>query len=315
MLVLNEYSVCRSVLKSETFGVFPISDRYRELERRFGHDFRAVIALLERLPPFLDGEAHKASRRTLATFQAKGHQLQLKAAERWFAHFGKAVLQPGCRIDLLTDFACPLFRAIGEAYARAMHLPEEATNLAEDIPLLFSSYTPLGRRLELNQALGLMESAGGEMIYDHLALLALGVRPLTGSLALSLHHVFAEQPTMMLSAMRWPATFPVSALHFIDRIALAPVEISGRLVAQGERVRCLTFAEEWSDEERRANLFGGGAHLCLGQSLSRQLWEMAVAFFSRHDLLAEVLALHVTPKHEPFNMPDACQVVFSRASR
>ena len=62
MRVIYDYELSRAIAASRSFSAYPMADRYRELATRFGHDFGPSIALLERLPAFMDGDAHRAMR-------------------------------------------------------------------------------------------------------------------------------------------------------------------------------------------------------------------------------------------------------------
>jgi cytochrome P450 len=308
MRVIADYELSRAIVASRAFGAYPMADRYRELSARFGHDLGPSIALLERLPTFMDGDAHRAMREAMARAFAAIRQSQLAAAEAFLADFGPARLRPGGRVDLMEDFARPLFKRMTEAAVTARNLPDAAVALVADVPLLFSPFTALKTRLEINQRLGRLIAQQGEEVICDLGLLALGVRPLTGGLARSLHATVSDHDGSRLSAMAWPARMIFSPVTYVDRLCLEPVALDGETFAVGEHLRCEIQPADWTPEHRQVTMFGVGAHLCLGRPISEQIWGLSVALFAAKALRATAAPLVMKQGSDPFDLPAHCPI-------
>lgn len=313
MQIIGEYSLSRAILISELFQNLPMAEQYRALQRRLGHDFSAIIALCDRLGPFLSGEEHKVCRKFMAMRLAEVRPLHEAGLYQFLDTFAATRLRAGERFDLFADFSAPMFRAMIEPTIAGADLPPTVLDLVDDIPWLFAMQTPLKKRIAINQALSAAIAGRSESVLDHIAVLVLGIRPLTGSLGLSLHRVFSDQPGVALRDMRWPETFVDSSLQYADRIAQEPVRLGEVSIAEGERVRCLVQDEAWSAQERQSTLFGVGKHLCLGRPLSELVWQQSVACFSRHALFARITPLQIRTDSEPFRLSRQYEVVLEQA--
>jgi cytochrome P450 len=311
--VISDYELSRRVVASKAFRPFTIAENYSELSARFGHDFGPAISLFARFPAFMDGEAHKRMRMAMARLNERNKPQQLEAAAEFLRRFEAEALRPGNELDLMGDLAVPLFRAIGEAATSLAEAPAEVRALAEQVPVLFATFTPLKQRLRISERLNAAMAEFGEGILDDLALLGAGIAPLVGSLALSLHAVFRQNPAVSFSAIAWPQAFPESAVQYVDRICKVPVSLGGESFAPGEFIRCLIQSPEWSPEENRSLTFGAGQHLCLGRSLSELVWVMTVRTFAAHDWRAEPGALVMEDKAEPFERPARAPIVIREA--
>ncbi len=180
----------------------------------------------------MDGDAHRTMREAMARAFAAIRQPQLAVAKEFLAAFGATRLRPGSRFDLMDDLARPMFKVMSEIAMTARQVPEAAIALVADVPLLFSPFTALKTRLEINERLGVVIAEHGEEIICDLGLLVLGVRPLTGGVARSLHATISSHQGGLLSAMPWPARLILSPVTYVDRICLEPMALGG------EEFRC-----------------------------------------------------------------------------
>ena len=320
MHLLVEGPAVRPVLESADFGTWSMADRYREMGRRLGVDLAASIALLESLPVFLDGEPHMAARRSLARCYRQQRQAQIAAAGLFLHEFGERHLRGGAELDLMADLAWPLFVALARAdnaFVRA--LPGEtgdatdALGLLEGILLLFSPQPPLKRRFEVDRRLGQAMARHGADLCRDISLMLLGLRPLTGSLAWSLHGTLARQSGTPLSECRWPSGFIRSSLPFVDRVCRRETVVAAQRVRAGQRVRCVLDPGDGGDSALRPEwdsglFFGAGPHRCLGRTLAEQVWAMTVELLSAQPLRARVEPMTVRDDDEPFLMPVRCRV-------
>lgn len=304
------------MLASRDLRAYPMGDRYRDLTRRLGHDFSASIALMERLPIFIEGPAHKRVRKAMALRNEANKPVQLAAVSAFIDRFAQGRLRPGESVDLFEDFGKPLFEAM---VLSAPELPTpsltgrgaDIARLVTEFPLLFFPSTSLKRRLAINALLASIVAGQPDDILDELALLVLGVYPLSGSLALSLHATIADNPGARLDAIPWPAEFPQSSLHFVDRESTRETTIAGEHFAAGERIRCMLRGGDWNEAQVRSLFFGAGLHTCLGKQLSETIWAMTTQAFAACPLVAEALPLVMQPDQEPFRLPARAQVRLS----
>jgi hypothetical protein len=278
------------------------------LSARYGHDFAPSIALLEGLPIFVDGDPHSAVRQAMARVFGAIRQPQLAAAGEFLADFGAAMLQPGKSFDLMDDLSRPLFRAMTRVATIARDLPDAVLDLIDEIPLLFSPMTALKQRLAINARVAALTTQHGTEILCDVGLMVLGVRPLTGSLARSLHATVADHQGSLLSAMPWPARITQSAVTYADRLCLEPVTLCGESFDVGDHLRCMIQVPAWSAEQRQTTMFGVGPHLCLGRPISEQIWTHSVELFSVRDLRASAGPLTMNPGNEPFDLPAHCPI-------
>lgn len=310
--VVSDYQVSRKVIASRDFSTFRMADTYRSLAARLGQDFSASIALLDRLPTFMEGADHKRIRMAMARKNDTNKARQLATVDRFLQDFASRELRAGNTIDLMSDFTLPLYSAFSLGATSADDLPPGIFDVVRRFPALFAANTPLKERYAIEAALVAL-TGGGEVhddIFDDLALLVLGIYPLTGGLALTLHATFAEQAGTSLSAIDWPTRFATSALRYVDRICLRDTTVEGASFAAEERVRCMVQVPEWGHELNHGMTFGTGAHTCLGRAMSEFVWTMVTRRFAKHDLLAEAGELVLKPNGEPFDLPARAMVTF-----
>ena len=117
--VISDYQVSRKVIASRDFSTFRMADEYRTLAARLGHGFSASIALLDRLPTFMEGADHKRVRMAMARRNDANKVRQLAAVDRFLQDFVARELRADNTIDLMTDFALPLY----SAFSLARHRP------------------------------------------------------------------------------------------------------------------------------------------------------------------------------------------------
>lgn len=308
MRVITDYELSRTIVASRSFGAWPMAGGYRELSSRFGHDFAPTIALLERLPTFMDGDPHSAMRQAMARIFAANREPQLAAAKSVLAAFGAARLRPGQHIDLMDDLSRPMFRSMTKVATTACGLADSVVDLVDELPLLFSPFTALKQRLALNARIGEIIAGHGSDILCDLGLMVLGARPLTGGLARSIHATIANHPGERLSAMRWPDRIILSPVTYVDRLCLEPVTLGGESFAIGDHLRCQIQRADWTAEQRRSTMFGVGAHLCLGRPISEQIWALAVELFAGVALCATAGPVTMAGGSDPFDLPAHCPI-------
>lgn len=310
MQIVGRSDLSRRVLASRDFKAFALADIYRDLSVRFGHDFSPAVDIIERLPTFVSGESHKRLRASMARANAQRSPAQIAAVAEYLHAFQHRLSSGRVEMDLLADFALPIFRAIGTASLGPRDDAGAIVALAEQIPHLFSTFTSLRQRLEINEDIRSLMAKFGDEFLDDFALLVLGARPLPGALALSLHAIFRENCGTRTGEISWPDHFTHSPLPYADRVSLRPVSIDGEAFEPDQRVRCPVQSPDWTPAENRSLMFGTGSHLCLGRGLSERIWAMVVDMFVAADCLAEAGELEMSMTSEPFDFPVKVGVTF-----
>jgi hypothetical protein len=308
MIIFKDTIAVGSVLRSDKFGQYSMSERYRELKQRTGLDFDATIQLMDFLPAFLDGDRHKTIRKAMARQLAATKKLQEEtAATRIVFLFDKLFIPPSA-IELVSQFALPLWRDIS---ASIVDHNQDALDLINEIPLLFFPTPSIRERMKINKKLEKFIENNQKNIDDtlcNLALRVLGTRPFVGSLVLSLYQTIAENAGKKSNEIQWPRIFPASSLTFVDRICKHATQIGNDAFSVGARVRCCTQHETHSSEENSALLFGLGVHTCLGKGISEFVWKALTQHLSRLGARLAPLDIQIEADTEPFFMPSVARI-------
>ena len=259
---------------SPMFDCYSMGDAYRQLSVESGLNFPTVIALLDRMPTFLNGAAHRRKRSDLARrYAARSGAIETNL-RLGIAEIAADIQATDGMYDVLDGLARPLWRAVADAL-----LPEALPYSPEfDIlPALFTPHTSLRKRTRGEALLRDLTERHGADILDDLALITLGARPFVNAFAFSVHAVVQRQPGQRLRDMDYPEHFPMSGLRYVDRITTRDETIDDIPVPQGTRVRCVIIDETYTSEQNARNLFGMGAHLCIGRRASVVGWQWRCA--------------------------------------
>lgn len=307
MKTVEDARLTKEIILSPDFRTYSMADRYRQLQARTKHDFSAAIRLLEYLPVFIDGDHHMRIRKAMAKQVSRTQKCQFSTSVEQLDQLIASKLLPGTEMDLVDDFAQPLWRAIsGSIVPRNPAMLQ----LVDDVPALFSPILSIAKRIELCDRIEAFLNLQGEDEEDELILLCLatlGTRPFAGTLSLSLYEIIGSNTGKRFCEITWPEAFPVSSLRFVDRICLRPVSMVGHNFEAGERVRCFTQRSHYTVEENSSALFGFGSHTCLGKSISERVWKLVVAKLSQSTIKADCLGLTISPHNDPFYMAqEAC---------
>lgn len=284
-----------------------MAEVYREMSKNTGLDFSAVVRLMDNLPIFLSGNPHKERRREMAKVYAATRAQQDQAIEYALENIATRIEATHGAFDLFQEVSVPIWDAIFGAICPAKTALQE---LVSELPELFYPGTSVRHRKRLNDKLEVVLRESGDELLDQIALLTLGVRPLTATLALSLHKLARDNAGSRLCDIVFPASYPESALRFVDRIALQEVRPDGCPHPAGTRFRCISFDETYTPEQNEKSLYGMGAHVCLGRPISQFIWGRIGAFFAKSEKTIHPGELSVTVR-EPFVLPTTCIVIVS----
>jgi len=263
---------------SRDFKVWPMASSYRDMSAATGIDFSAVIGIFEAHPLFLNGADHKAARAYAAKFLSANRRAHEAVIDAVVDDVVAQIDKRQGDFDLLTELGDVVWDALAQSYCGAR---DDLGPLSLSLQGLFLPKTPLRVRKKTNDRLQAIIDEDGKEALDQIILAVLGLRALSGGLVLSLHRIVTENHGKRLCDIAFPETYSESILRFADRLNAEPVVVSGCPYAAGTVFRCVTFDADYRLEENAKNLFGAGAHLCLGRTVSQYVWDRMVARLSQ----------------------------------
>ena len=295
-----------NIASSDDFIAFPMGSKYREISSRIATDYSSAIQLLESLPVFLSGDEHKERRKSMAVVYAQTRKLQEKAIDQVVDEVAQSIEHRHGAFNLIDELSTPLWTALRNVICTESR---EVKDLASELPELFYPGLSPRRRKSLNNKLTNILKSGNDQLLNQIALLTLGVRPFSASLALSIHKIARDNDGKRLCDIVFPTSFPDSALTYVDRISLRDTVIDGCPFSAGSRIRCTTFDSSYTDEINSKQLYGIGSHTCLGRPISVYTWNRLSNILSQSQKTIHPSALSVEDR-EPFTIPTKCLVNF-----
>ncbi len=316
VLLADSFAESRQILKCHDYPPTSMADQYQFIGEQLGVDFSPAIRVLQMLPVFISGPRHAEVRRAMAIGIASAREPQQRAAQQVIDRL-PALLAPGRQTELMAEFVRPLWQAMAEAHCGAGNAD---LDLVSDVTRLFDGRLRLRERLEINERIRAFIGQAPESADRRLLALGqnvLGVGPFTGSMAMSLHHVFSANPGKPLNEIQYPASLPVSALPVTDRIVSPdPTETTDDAVVVK---RCLLHSKQFSAKENEEALYGIGEHACLGRPIASAVWLMVIAKLGQIEAAIQSSALTLAadaPENEddflkltdPFVRPQSLRV-------
>lgn len=298
----------RKIISTREFQAFNMAQKYIELSERTGINFDAVVELMEHLPIFLNDDQHKYQRRALAKIYAASKVQQEKNVDEALIRINQKIQLCEGKLDILSEISDPIWHAVGSALSHDFDFDAQ---LISKLPDLFYPNFSIRRRKILNdrlaKELSKISDNEREDILQKISVLTLGVRPLTHSLALSIHKISTENDQKMLSTINYPESYADSSLRFIDRIASRDMNINGTVRTCGERLRCISFDESYSEKENAKYIFGTGGHVCLGRPISNYIWKGITSILKATEKIIAPSTLKLAAQ-EPFLMAEVCKI-------
>jgi hypothetical protein len=196
MIILKDPVAVNAVVRSDDFRPYSMADQYREIARRTGFNFDAVIQVMEHMPVFLEGERHRTTRRMMARGLATSKDLQEEAAARALKSLFDTLFVPPNELELLSQLAQPLWREIS---ASVVARSDSMVDLIDEIPPLFNPTLSIRERIKTNQKLASFIDADRSNLDErltNLCLAALGARPFSGTMVLTKNQVFSQNAGM-----------------------------------------------------------------------------------------------------------------------
>jgi hypothetical protein len=292
----------QAVISSDFFSTYSIADKYILLQRKTGLDFSASISILQKLPTFLDGDAHRCIRKQMAVLLASTKKKQEAEVERTLRILiDEKFKKPGV-VELVSEFATPLWRSISR---QIVGESPGFLALADAIPQLFIPALSIRKRLEINSMIEseVAKRNLGEADLIMLGSAVLGARPFTGTMALSVYNAVANNAGERSRDMQWPPEFDLSSLRYVDRVCNTPTTVGEHAVGDGERLRCVTQHPDYTSEQNAESLFGFGMHLCLGKPIAQSSWRAVTGAMRGLDCRLTPAGIEMDRYSDPFFMP------------
>lgn len=304
---------CEAVLRSRDFEVSPYTDHYDALASRgAAFQFPNMAFAFHHLPMCLWADDHASARQRTAAYIAAARP-RLAVAVPEMVDRRLALLDKAGPVDAMQDVLRPLVLDFVAALT-GIDTSEPALGVISPV---FDRMISLRRRRIIDDGIASIRAAirraAGEITPEEegvrLTLVIVGVDSLAGTLGESLHRILTENAGRRLDEIDYPVAPVATGVPFVERVARVDTEIGRVAVKQGERVRIMLQAFQYSGRERdRLTLFGAGAHLCLGRQISLELWAALSARLARIRRRAVVTSRTYRVSDYVFAHPDVLTV-------
>jgi hypothetical protein len=281
--MVSKSKAIAEILRNQNFSVH--SYKFSEIASRLGVSLPRHRALRNWLPVALEGQKHATLRRRFSEEIAANTTRALEVFESELTaaihrHFGADSPSRFCAVN---EVIAPSIRSANLAITGL-----EGCNVGdlEGLSSFFDESISLRRRQKTEQLIcdihtSLPNTMTDDEKYFRIAMLALNMNTLLGSISESFLTVIRRNPGIALSAMDWDRDLPATALPMIERKATADATLFGHEIRAGHRVRLFVDVDEFESDRgsKYTELyFAAGPHRCPGMNYSRKIWNM----FARH---------------------------------
>jgi hypothetical protein len=279
--MISKPEAIAAILRDPTFSVH--SYKFNEIASRLGINLPHHQALRDSLPLALEGEKHTILRRRFSEEISANTARALEIFERELGtttrqHFNA---EPPSRFCVIKEIMRPSIRSANLTIAGL-----EGCNVdnLESLPIFFDRSISLRKRQQIELLIedlhtSLPSTMSDDEKYFRIAMLALNMNTLLGSISESFLTVIRRNPGTALAAMDWDRDLPATALPMFERKALANATILGHHIKIGHRVQLFVDVNEF-DKDRGSKYtelyFAAGAHKCTGMNYSRKIWNIFV---------------------------------------
>ncbi len=262
------------LLRDERLVVPGIVDAIQKLETRYKRQFPNLLLAARNVPLLLEGDDHRRIRRGLASLLAQGRARTTEALPGLMQRHVAPADKEG-RTEWITGCLAPLVR---DLFCSMCGLPQ-SLSFPKLVPTrLFDRYVSLAALDAAEQQVGqlcrdlkMMGSSADEGLM--VALFILGRDPLLGALATSLFAILRQNLGRAFADIEFPDYPPETGVAIAERIAERDITVGSETISAGEKVRMFFQPISGADSTvSRYNLFGVGAHSCLGRPISVDVW-------------------------------------------
>lgn len=311
--MISKPEAIAKILRDQTFSVH--SYKFNEVASRLGVSLPRHKALRACLPLALEGERHTTLRRRFSEEISANTVRALKIFERELVttirqHFNA---EPPSRFCAVKEIMRPSIRSANFAIAG---LEGCSVDDLESLPIFFDKSISLRKRQKIEQLIedlhtSLPNTMSDNDKYFRIAMLALNMNTLLGSISESFLTVVRRNPSTTLNTMDWDRDLPATALPMIERKALADFTLFGHNIRAGHRVRLFLDVDEF-DRDRGSKYtelyFAAGSHRCLGIIYSRKIWNIFVRCMRQIDRKLHVRDFNYRSNDTIFTLLDKLEI-------
>jgi hypothetical protein len=311
--MISEPHAIRQILKDSNFTVHTYN--FGEIAGRLGITFIHQKLLRAHLPVAIEGEDHTGLRRKFDQAISINTGRALAIFENYLANAIPLLFEANTpsRFCVIHDLLKPSIRSANLAIAGIENC---SVDPLESLPLFFDGSLSLKRRRYVEQIIedvysSLPTAMPAEEKYFRIAMLALNMNTLLGSISESVLTVIKRNSGINLKDMDWDPELPATALPMIERRALANSKLCGNEIRAGDRVQI--FVDVYGFDKDRGPkytdlYFAAGSHKCPGMNYSRKIWNILTRRLKTIDKRLRVLAIEYRPNDGIFNMLDKLEV-------
>jgi hypothetical protein len=307
--IITEPDSCERLLTSRHVRPATYSEDYAALQNSLGLDFSDVLFAISYIPLCLHGEPHRIARRRVAEhLAARKSKLEACMVAAVQSHL-RILREPG-DVEMMRQVLEPLVISVMEPLTDVVPAAAECRMLSK----IFDKSIGPRKRQRINAELGRLRDlissklgpdASREAVGLRVALLILGHDALLGTMGESLHSILAANAGRRLDEMRYPEVPPETGVPFTERVAVESFVDEGKQFNVGDRFRIYLQAFAYSGPAReRTRIFGVGSHMCLGKSLSLDLWRAVTSYLASIPLRVEVISHALCSDNYVFLCPD-----------
>jgi cytochrome P450 len=304
---------CKELIASSNLRPISYAQDYELLQGRLGIDFSSLVFAFSNIPLCLHGERHAYYRRRVSELLASRRAaVNARIPEAVAAHLD--CFRHEGRLEVMQDVVLPLVLDIISTTIDVGISPAECRNAS----LVFDKSIGVAKRRKIAAEIATLRKliscrlgagATEEDVGLRLALLILGKDALVGTLGESLHRWLQVNSGCRLAEIGYPEFPPETGVPFIERSVVRPFTLASCEFACGDRVRIFLQTFAYSDEPRSSvNFFGGGAHACLGRSVSIQIWNAVTDVLATIPLRAHVFSYSARASDYVFTCPERLEV-------
>jgi hypothetical protein len=302
----------RSLLRLSELRVIDFRNVYGTLTKKLDLDFSPTTKVLDFVALGLNGQEHREVRKDETLYLKEVASLAVEAFDASIAGSLQSLMDGRSKICLAQEVVSPavakMFFVISGIEAFAKEEPS--------LSLIFDRMLSLNRRRKINSRINellakLEQSESGKDASMRVSLQVVGADSIFGALTQSLAIILEHNEGRMLSEIDWPCEVPETAVPYVDRIATTDFELGGANVKAGDRVRIYVQALKNDPNMAPAELFGIGAHICLGKAISMRTWKSLTLRLSRIDTKLNVVEHSMRRPDFLFNAPSSLKVSIS----
>ena len=262
------------IQKCAAFRVVDHSGETEKIISRLHIDLSQIARVFQNVPVNVEGEEHALRRRQMAQTLSARTSEGLARFERLAGNLCERYLGRNGSSEVVSEIFEPLVVELAHALSGIeLHRNPDFVSPTQ----IFDKALGLNRRKLINQQIAtLRQNACQHLPEDEIdtaiGLAILGSDTILGSLALSFAERISSNPDVRMRDIAWGDRLTLTAVPFIERQAVEPVEFDDVRIGQGDIVRLFMDRYSFEPRDSRDAFFGTGRHACIGRAVTQQAW-------------------------------------------